>query len=143
MRRVHSDIVDEIRVRFRPRDQIALDCSGYLQHHSMTGCDLGCEVSQHRWWLAPNPRHVLDVSGTSDCNDSRNVTLRGFSDQLHAGFPTDHTNSKGSYGPNPLLSRDVVVSVDPSLRRGQNLGPEDVRAMSTLFPKVETRPCNW
>jgi hypothetical protein len=43
--RVHSNVVDEIRFHLGPRDEIALDRSRYLNHHDMTGCDFGSEVS--------------------------------------------------------------------------------------------------
>jgi hypothetical protein len=52
----------------------------------MTGCDFGREVSQHGRWFAPDSWHVLDVSGTSDRNNSGNVTFCGSADQLHAGI---------------------------------------------------------
>jgi hypothetical protein len=52
----------------------------------MTGCDFGREIGQHRRWLAPDSRHVLDVGRTSDRDHSANIAFCGPTDHSHAGI---------------------------------------------------------
>ena len=50
--RVNGNVVNEVRVNFRPGNHIAVDRAASLNHEDMVGGDLRSKIGQHRGRLA-------------------------------------------------------------------------------------------
>ena len=64
--RIDADVVDEIRVGFRPGNHVAEDAAGRFDDDRMVRGDIGLIVGDHRCRLTPDPRHIFGVGGNCD-----------------------------------------------------------------------------